>query len=43
MIDIILKRFGAPDQVREFDKGKFEIVDMGNMTIGMFDCIPNIL
>ena len=34
MIDIILKRFDAPDQVREFDKGKFEIIDMGNMTIG---------
>ena len=34
MIDIILKRFDAPDQVREFDKGKFEIINMGNMTIG---------
>ena len=34
MIDIIMKRFDSPDQVREFDKGKFEIIDMGKMTIG---------
>ncbi len=34
MVDIILKRFESPDQVREFDKGKFEIIDMQKMTIG---------
>ena len=34
MIDIILKRFEAPDEVREMVKGKFEIVRLGNMTIG---------
>jgi len=34
MIDIILKKFDSPDQIREFDKGKFEIIDMGKMTIG---------
>ena len=34
MVDIILKRFESTDQVREFDKGKFEIIDMEKMTIG---------
>ena len=30
----ILKRFDAPDEIREFPKGKFEIVHVGGMTIG---------
>ncbi len=30
----ILKRFDSPDEVREFPKGKFEIVHVGGMTIG---------
>lgn len=30
----ILKRFEAPDEIREFPKGKFEIVRVGGMTIG---------
>lgn len=30
----ILKRFDAPDEIREFPKGKFEIVHIGGMTIG---------
>ncbi len=34
MLDIILKRFERPDEVREFPKGKFEIVSIGGMTIG---------
>ena len=34
MFEVILKRFDAPDEVREFEKGKFEIVRIGNMTIG---------
>jgi len=34
MIDVILKRFEAPDEVRVFDKGRFEIVRVGGMTIG---------
>jgi len=34
MIDVILKRFEKPDEVRVFDKGKFEIVRIGGMTIG---------
>lgn len=34
MLDVILKRFDQPDEVREFPKGKFEIVTLGGMTIG---------
>ena len=34
MIDIILKNFENPDQIRNFEKGKFEIVELPNMTIG---------
>ena len=30
----ILKRFETPDETRTFAKGKFEIVRIGNMTIG---------
>src|SRR5204863_1618484 len=32
--DVILKRFEQPDEVRTFEKGKFEIVRIGGMTIG---------
>ncbi len=32
--DVILKRFEQPDEVREFPKGKFEVVTVGGMTIG---------
>lgn len=30
----ILRRFDQPDEVRKFDKGKFEIVHIGGMSIG---------
>lgn len=33
-MDVILKRFETPDEVRTFEKGKFEIVTLGGMTIG---------
>ncbi len=33
-IDVILKRFESPDEVREFELGRFELVHMGKMTIG---------
>ena len=33
-LSVILKRFDAPDEVRTFEKGKFEIVQIGGMTIG---------
>jgi uncharacterized RmlC-like cupin family protein len=34
MLDVILKRFDSPDEVTHFDKGKFETVTLGDMTIG---------
>ncbi|MGZ4817440.1 MAG: hypothetical protein ACXVY9_07870 [Terriglobales bacterium] len=29
MLDVVLKRFEKPDEVRTFDKGKFELVHIG--------------
>ena len=40
MIEVILKRFGDPDEVTHFDKGKFETVTMGDMTIGRASYYP---
>jgi quercetin dioxygenase-like cupin family protein len=34
MYEVILKRFDNPDEVRTFDKGKFELINIGGMTIG---------
>jgi quercetin dioxygenase-like cupin family protein len=34
MYEVILKRFENPDEVRTFEKGKFELVEVGGMTIG---------
>lgn len=31
---VVLKRFDKPDEVREMLKGRFEIVNIGGMTIG---------
>ena len=33
-MDVVLKRFEQPDEVRTFERGKFEIVWIGGMTIG---------
>lgn len=33
-VQVILKRFESPDEVREFDLGRFEIVNIGGVTIG---------
>ena len=33
-IEVILKRFDDPDEVSIFEKGKFETVTLGGMTIG---------
>lgn len=33
-VDVILKRFDEPDDVKIFDKGRFETVTLGGMTIG---------
>ena len=32
--DLLIKRFEQPDEVRTFEKGKFELVKIGSMTIG---------
>jgi quercetin dioxygenase-like cupin family protein len=34
MLDVILKRFEQPDEIRTFEKGRFEVVRIGGMTIG---------
>jgi quercetin dioxygenase-like cupin family protein len=34
MLEVILKSFDKPDEVRTFDKGKFELVHIAGMTIG---------
>jgi hypothetical protein len=34
MLEVILKRFDAPDETRHFERGKFEVVRIGGMTIG---------
>jgi len=34
MLEVLLKRFESPDEVREFEKGRFEIVRVGGMTVG---------
>jgi hypothetical protein len=34
MYALILKRFETPDEVRHFEKGGFELVTRGGMTIG---------
>ena len=30
----VIKRFEAPDEVRHFEKGAFELVEIGGMTVG---------
>lgn len=32
--DVLLKRFETPDEVRAMEKGRFEIVRLGGVTIG---------
>jgi hypothetical protein len=33
-VDVIIKRFDNPDEVREFPNGRFEVVRIGGLTIG---------
>ncbi len=33
-LDVILKRFEQPDEIREMVKGRFELVHIGGLTIG---------
>jgi hypothetical protein len=39
-VDVILKRFEAPDEVRTMPYGRFEIVRIGGMTIGRATYAP---
>ena len=34
MNEVILKRFENPDEIRNFPKGKFEIIRLGGVTVG---------
>jgi quercetin dioxygenase-like cupin family protein len=34
MVEVILKRFETPDEVRQMTKGRFELVHLGGLTIG---------
>ena len=34
LLEVILKRFDRPDEVRTFEKGRFELIHIGNMTLG---------
>jgi quercetin dioxygenase-like cupin family protein len=34
MLDVIIKRFEWPDEVRQMVKGRFELVRLGGLTIG---------
>ena len=34
MLEVILKSFENPDETRRFEKGKFEIVQIGGMILG---------
>ena len=40
MLEVILKRFEQPDEVRNFEKGKFELIHIGGMTIGRATYAP---
>ena len=33
-IDVVLRRFDSPDETRVMEKGKFEVVRIGGLTIG---------
>lgn len=34
MKSTVVKRFEAPDETREFEKGRFELVALGGLTVG---------
>ena len=33
-LEVIQRRFESPDEIREFEKGRFELIHIGGMTIG---------
>jgi len=40
MLEVVLKSFESPDEVRLFEKGKFELVRLGGMTVGRATYAP---
>lgn len=34
MLEVILRKFEEPDEVREFEKGRFEVIHIGGLSIG---------
>jgi mannose-6-phosphate isomerase-like protein (cupin superfamily) len=34
VIDLLLRRFEQPDETREFEKGRLEVVTLGGVTVG---------
>jgi hypothetical protein len=34
MLEVILRQFDSPDEVREFEKGRFEVIRLRGVTIG---------
>ena len=34
MLDLVLRRFEQADEIREMEKGRFELVHLGGLTIG---------
>src|SRR4051812_38147877 len=34
MLEVVLRKFDEPDEVRTFEKGRLEVVRIGGMTIG---------
>jgi hypothetical protein len=41
-IDFLIKRFENPDEVRTFEKGRFELIKIGGMTIGRATYEPGL-
>ncbi len=39
-IEVVLKRFENPDEIKRFEHGKFETVSLGGMTIGRATYTP---
>src|SRR5919107_2580738 len=42
MLDLVLRRFEQPDEVREMVKGRFELVRLGGLTIGRATYQPGL-
>jgi quercetin dioxygenase-like cupin family protein len=40
MLEVVLKRFEQPDEIRNFEHGRFEIVHIAGMTIGRATYAP---